>query len=145
MDIHIRTGALSHAFSLSISVCMSISLPVFSSFFLLYLSFGYLYCIVECILCMVGVVCACLFQSMLSFSVHRMREPIFRWTIRYFANVTLSIRHYDDCVDLALFSNKHAHNSIHHISITFFCRSMRVFHCRPRIFCIFRIFGYLSR
>lgn len=75
--------------------------------FLLSLSFRciFIYCIVYCA-CAVMWLCLC---ALAMLPVRSVCEPIFRWTIRYFANVTLSIRHYDDCVDLALFSNKHAH------------------------------------
>lgn len=123
MDIHIRTGALLPAFS----PCLCRSLGCF--FLLLSLiQICILYCVVLCVLMRAFYVCVC------NVPVHSECEPIFRAKIRYSANVTLSIRHQDDCVDLALFSYKHAHNPIHHISITFFCCSMRVFHCRPQIF-----------
>lgn len=108
MDIHIRTGALLPAFSFSTAHThtRSISLSIYLAF-LLSLSFRciFIYCVVYCA-CAVMWLCLC---ALAMLPVRSVCEPIFRWTIRYFANVTLSIRHYDDCVDLALFSNKHAH------------------------------------
>lgn len=140
MDIHIRTGALSHAFSLT----------VFSFFFLfsvllcecvLYLSFGYLYCIVVRCVCFARNVC-CVLQSSHRLSLFNVcKNPFFveRYDtllmlhFRFATTMTASI-----WLCLATTRTQFNPSHFHHI----FCCSMRVFHCRPRIFCIFRIFGY---
>lgn len=117
MDIHIRTGALSPAFSFSSCVCVSLSL-------FCYLSFGYLYRIVFC-LCTLEL-------CMVHDSRSSVCKPIFRIKIRYDTLLMLHFRfatRMTASIWLCLATNTHTIQSITFPS-HFFCCSVRVFHCR---------------